>query len=96
MAKTNFQSIDEYIETFPKQVQGKLKDVRRAIRKAIPKAEEAISYQIPTFKVNGKYIVYFAGYKNHISVYPFSTEMGRSMKEEILHLGKGDDPVPAG
>ena len=49
MAKTDFKSIDEYIATFPPDVQATLQRVRTTIRKAVPKAEEAISYQIPTF-----------------------------------------------
>ncbi|MEQ8523914.1 DUF1801 domain-containing protein [Gracilimonas sp.] len=69
MAKTDFQSIDEYIETFPKEVQQKLQKIREVVRKAAPNAEEAISYQMPTFKLNGN-LVHFAAFKNHIGLYP--------------------------
>ena len=61
MAKTDFKSVDEYIATHPPDVQATLQRVRSTIRKAVPKAEEAISYQISTFKLHGRYVVYFAG-----------------------------------
>src|SRR4030095_9674620 len=69
-ARPNFTSIDEYIATFPDDVQKILQRIRKTIKKAAPKAEETISYQIPTFKLNGSYLIYFAGYKKHVSVYP--------------------------
>jgi len=61
-----FKTIDEYIKASPKDVQGILQKVRLTIRKAAPKAVETISYQMPTFKLNGKGLVYFAAFKNHI------------------------------
>ncbi len=57
-------NIDQYIETFPKEIQEILQKVRETIKKAAPKAEETISYAMPTFKLNGN-LVHFAGYKNH-------------------------------
>ena len=94
-------SIDEYISTFPESTQNLLNKVRSTMRKAIPKAEETISYGIPTFKLNGKYVIYFAGYKNHISVYPAPRE-NPEFKKELLQYkgGKGtvqfpiDQPLP--
>ncbi|PYV41552.1 MAG: hypothetical protein DMG06_16705 [Acidobacteria bacterium] len=68
--KKQFGTIDEYIKTFPEDVQRILEKIRQTIKKAAPAAEEAISYQIPTFKLNGKYLVYFAAFKNHIGLYP--------------------------
>jgi uncharacterized protein YdhG (YjbR/CyaY superfamily) len=68
MAKV--ESIDQYIASFPSEVQPTLQAVRQAIRRAIPETEETISYGIPTFTLGGKYVVYFAGWKHHISVYP--------------------------
>lgn len=64
-----FDSIDEYIATFPKSVQDALQQVRKAIREAAPKAEEAISYNMPAFKLNGN-LVWFGAFKNHIGFYP--------------------------
>jgi uncharacterized protein YdhG (YjbR/CyaY superfamily) len=65
-----FESIDDYIESFPAEVQAILEAVRRSIRKSAPEAEETISYQMPTFTLNGKYLVYFGGWKHHIGLYP--------------------------
>lgn len=67
MAKTDFQSIDEYIATFPKQIQARLQEIRQIIHAAVPEAEETISYQIPCFKLNGP-ILYFSAYKNHSGI----------------------------
>ena len=83
MAKTDFKSIDEYIATFPPDVQDTLQRVRTTIRKAVPKAEEAISYQIPTFKLHASYVVYFAGWKQHYSLYPASSQLVAAFKDEL-------------
>ena len=61
--------VDRYIATFPKDVQALLKKVRRTIRAAAPKATEVISYNIPAYRQNGM-LVYFAGFKSHIGLYP--------------------------
>ncbi len=66
-------TIDKYIETFPDAVQSILKKIRRTIKSAAPNTTEGISYRIPTFYLNGKYLVYFAAFKNHISIYPATT-----------------------
>jgi len=63
--KVAFKSMDEYVSTFPKTVQEKLEELRTTIKVAAPDAEETISYQIPTFKLNGKFLIYFAGWTNH-------------------------------
>ena len=68
-AKVNFQSIDQYIATFPEDVQKIMQQLRTTIKAAAPEAEEEISYNMPTFTLNGKYLVYFAGWKNHIAFY---------------------------
>jgi uncharacterized protein YdhG (YjbR/CyaY superfamily) len=67
MAKTDFRTVDEYIATFPDDVQSVLQTVRRTIQDAVPEAEEAISYQIPAFKFHG-WLLYFSAYKNHYSL----------------------------
>ncbi|MCB9354076.1 MAG: DUF1801 domain-containing protein [Lewinellaceae bacterium] len=64
-----FKTTDEYIATFPEEVQAILQQVRATIRAAAPGAEEAISYQIPTFKLKGN-LVHFAAFKQHIGFYP--------------------------
>ncbi|MGA2900913.1 MAG: DUF1801 domain-containing protein [Candidatus Acidiferrales bacterium] len=68
--KKQFKSIDEYISASPKDVQSILEKIRRTIRKAAPEAAEAISYQIPTFELNGKSLIHFAAFKNHIALFP--------------------------
>lgn len=67
--KSEFINIDEYISTFPEEVQEILTEFRKTILEAAPEAVEKISYQMPTFFLNGN-LVHFAGYKNHIGFYP--------------------------
>ncbi len=95
-------NIDEYIATFPKDIQAKLQKIRATIKKAAPKAEEAIKYQIPTFTLNGN-LVHFAAYKNHIGFYPAPSGI-EAFKKELApyESGKGtlkfplDEPIPYG
>jgi len=68
--KNQFRTIDEYIKVFPKDVQIILEKIRQVIGKVAPEAIEAISYQMPTFKLNGRNLVHFAAWKNHIGFYP--------------------------
>lgn len=70
MANTNYQSIDEYKITLPKDTQVVLEKVRQLIQKEVPEATEAISYQIPVFKLKGRNLIHFAVWKSHFSVYP--------------------------
>ena len=65
-----FESVDDYIASFPPEVQAELQAARRTIRAAAPDAEESISYAIPTFSVAGRPVVYLSGWKKHISIYP--------------------------
>lgn len=96
------KDIDEYIADFPVDVQLLLQKVRTAIRKAAPKAEEAIKYQMPTFVLNGN-LIHFAGYKNHIGLYPGSKPI-EEFKDELsrYETSKGtvrlplDKPIPVG
>lgn len=82
LSKNSYKTIDEYIDLFPKDVQIILQELRKVIRKELPKdIEETISYGIPTFKLNGKYVVYFAGYKQHISIHPILEEIQKSIPE---------------
>lgn len=78
--KKQFETIDEYIGIFPENIQVLLKQVRKTIRKSAPRAEESISYQMPAFKLNG-YLVFFAGYKNHIGFYPTPSAITAFKKE---------------
>jgi uncharacterized protein YdhG (YjbR/CyaY superfamily) len=76
-----FKTIDEYIATFPKNVQIILEELRQAIRESAPAAEETISYQMPAFKLNG-ILVWFAAFKNHFGFYP-KTSAIEAFKEEL-------------
>ena len=69
MAST-FATIDDYIRAQSEGVQPVLQQLRRAIHEAAPDAEETISYKIPAFRLNGEVLVYFAGWKHHVSLYP--------------------------
>ncbi|HEV2992372.1 MAG TPA: DUF1801 domain-containing protein [Candidatus Angelobacter sp.] len=103
MAKTDFKSIDEYIASRPETIQDVLRQVRRIIRKALPKAEEVISYQIPAYRLHSKVVLYFAGWKNHYSLYPASGHLVEAFKEDLARyeLSKGtirfplSEPIPA-
>ena len=92
--KKEFKTIDEYIATFPKNIQSILEEMRQTIRDSAPKAEEAISYQMPTFKLNGN-LVYFAAFKNHIGFYPTSSAI-EAFKEELsdYEVSKGTVRFP--
>jgi uncharacterized protein YdhG (YjbR/CyaY superfamily) len=100
MKQTAPRNIDEYIAGFPDHVQEILEKIRITIRKAAPDAEEAISYQIPTFKLKGN-LVFFAAYKKHIGLYP-APRGNEEFKEELASYegGKGtvrfplDKPIP--
>ena len=95
------RSIDEYIAGFPRGVQIILEKIRATISKAAPEAEEKISYHIPSFTLNGKYLIYFAAYQKHIGLYPAPRGVDE-FKEELAAYegGKGtvrfplDKPIP--
>jgi len=93
--KNKFETIDEYIKIFPKDVQNLMKSVRQTIKKAAPKAEETINYQIPTFKLNGN-LVHFAAFKNHIGFYPGSKAIeifSKDLKEYKTSKGAIQFPI---
>ncbi len=68
-AKKQFKTVDDYIATFPKDVQGILEKIRYSILESAPDAVEVISYQMPAFKLKGKILVYYASWKKHIGFY---------------------------
>jgi uncharacterized protein YdhG (YjbR/CyaY superfamily) len=99
-SRKTFKTIDEYIATFPEDVQTVLHELRLVIRDSAPEAKEAISYKMPAFKQNGT-LVWFAAFKNHIGFYP--TALGiEAFKSELsgYELSKGtirfplDKPIP--
>ncbi len=90
----NASEIDQYILAFPDEVQKLLVQLRAAVKKAAPEAEEVISYQMPAFKFHG-ILVYFAGHKNHIGFYPTSTGIAAFKEELSVYKGaKGSVQFP--
>ena len=77
----HFTSIDDYISTFDESVQAVLEQVRQTIRRVLPDAIETIRYDMPTFAVNGKSLVHFAGWKNHIGIYPMPQQDAETEQE---------------
>jgi len=97
-----FKSVDEYIASQPEAVQPVLELVRGTIRKALPRAEELISYNIPTYKLPGGAVLYFAGWKRYYSLYPATGRIIAAFKDELgpYEVNKGtirfplSEPVP--
>jgi uncharacterized protein YdhG (YjbR/CyaY superfamily) len=83
MATTKFTSVDQYIAALPEEVQAVLQQVRSAIRKALPDADEVISYQIPAYKVRGSTVIHFAGWKQHYSLYPADDDLVAAFKDDL-------------
>lgn len=102
MAKTACKSVDQYIASQPDARLGILERVRSAIRKAVPAAEEVISYKIPTYKLPGGGGLYFAGWKQHYSLYPAGERLLIAFQDELAcyQISKGtirfplSQPVP--
>jgi uncharacterized protein YdhG (YjbR/CyaY superfamily) len=100
---TAYATVDDYLDAQPVAHRATLLDVRAAIRKALPEAEEVISYGIPAYRVNGRVAIFFAGWKAHYSIYPLSDAVLAALGEELrpYTLAKGtirfplSEPVPA-
>jgi uncharacterized protein YdhG (YjbR/CyaY superfamily) len=84
MAKPELRSVDDYIASQPEAAKSILERVRSTIRKAIPDAEEVISYKIPAYKQNGRVVIYFAGWKQHYSVYPATARVVAACKDDLV------------
>jgi uncharacterized protein YdhG (YjbR/CyaY superfamily) len=92
--KNAFTSIDEYVLTFPKEVQEKLREIRKVIKAAAPDAEERISYQMPAFRLKG-ILVYFAAFQHHIGFYPTGSAIVTFKKDLAGYKsGKGSVQFP--
>jgi len=98
--REQFKTIDEYIKTFPKDIQSTLEQMRQTIHQAAPEAQETINYQIPTFRLNDN-LVHFAAFKNHIGFYPAPSGIEAFKKELSAYKSeKGsvqfpiDKPIP--
>src|SRR5262245_1552559 len=103
VARPNVGGVDDYIASQPDEVQPVLQRVRRIIRRALPDAEETISYRIPTYKQIGQDVVYFAAFKQHWSLYPVTGAVRAQLTRELASYegGKGtvrfplSEPMPA-
>ena len=98
---TTLKTIDEYIAGYPAEVQTILEKIRKIICAVAPGAKETISYGIPTFKLNGKNLVHFAGYKYHVGFYPGSEAISvfeQELKDYATSKGtvqfQLDEPIP--
>lgn len=98
--KNTYISIDEYVKCFPLEVQKKLEELRAAIKRMVPDAKEKISYQMPTFDLNGN-LVHFAAHKSHIGFYPGPSGIAAFEQElKAYKHAKGsvqfplDEPLP--
>jgi uncharacterized protein YdhG (YjbR/CyaY superfamily) len=93
--KADFKSVEDYINTFSKETQTVLESIRAAIKHSAPKAVESISYGMPAYKLNGKPLVYFGGYKNHIGFYATPTGHAEFAEElSVYKQGKGSVQFP--
>lgn len=99
--KQGYRTIDEYVRAFPPATQAILRRMRQIIREAAPEATETISYQMPTFKLNGRNLVHFAAWEKHIGFYPQPSGTAAFQKELSPYKGaKGsvqfplDEPIP--
>ncbi len=96
------RSVDEYIAAQPEAARTKLRQVRATIRKAVPTAVEGIAYRMPAYKLNGKPLLYFAGFKEHYSLFAASGTFFAALKDELkgYEMRKGTvrfpltEPVP--
>ena len=82
-------SVDEYLAGFPPETRAVLEELRALVRETAPEATEGISYAIPTFFVDGHYLVYFAGWKKHVALYPLTPAVEKALGEELAPYRKG-------
>jgi uncharacterized protein YdhG (YjbR/CyaY superfamily) len=96
-----YQSVDEYISTFPETTQEVLQALRALVKKVAPQSEDVISYNIPAAKLDDKMLIYYAGWKQHVSVYPTPKGDPKLLTEVAPYIkGRGtlqfplQDPIP--
>ena len=102
MPKADTASVDAYIAARPEGIRGVLETVRAAIRRALPDAEEIISYKIPAYRVGGRIAIWFAAWPEHYSLYPVGDEAAAALGEDVARRRSGrgtlrfrlDEPVP--
>ena len=98
MGRRDFMNVDEYISAQPEAAQVVLQRVRNALRKALPGAEEVISYKIPAYKLQNGLVLYFAGWKEHYSLYPAGERLVAAFKDRLAayKVTKGTIRFPLG
>jgi uncharacterized protein YdhG (YjbR/CyaY superfamily) len=89
----DFQNMDKYIKNFPSNIQKMLEQIRQTIHAIVPEATEVISYQMPAFKLNGRVLIYFAAWKEHVGLYPVTAPMLASIKELANYETSGKGTV---
>ena len=96
MPKTDFKTVDEYIAAQPENVRPILERVRAAIRKALPSAEEIISYKMPTYKIDGSRVIFFAAWKQHYALYAATDHVVAAFKDDLApyEIDKGTIRFP--
>jgi uncharacterized protein YdhG (YjbR/CyaY superfamily) len=100
--RPKFSTIEDYINSYPPEVQISLQKIRQSIKDQVPEGTEGISYGIPVINFGGTYLLYFAGFKAHLSVYPITWALETSLENEIkpYRSGRGtlkfslDKPIP--
>ena len=103
MKRADHRSVSAYIAAQPLPARSVLRRVRATLRKALPGATEGISYRIPIYRLGGRMVLYFAGFRHHYSIYPATTRVKAALGRELAGLlhSKGtirfplDKPVPA-
>jgi len=83
MAKTDYKSVDKYIAAQPERTRAVLQTLRGIVKRAVPDAKEAISYQIPAYRHESGFFLYLSGWKNHYSLYPASDALVAALKDDI-------------
>jgi uncharacterized protein YdhG (YjbR/CyaY superfamily) len=83
VANNDYKSVDEYISAQPEELRDALQRVRSTIRKAVPEAAEVISYKMPTYKLRGNRVLYFAGWKQHYALYAATDSVVAAFKDEL-------------
>jgi uncharacterized protein YdhG (YjbR/CyaY superfamily) len=102
MVRAGFKTVDTYIAAQPPATQKALKKLRSILRRALPGAEEVISYQIPAYRLHGRIVLFFAGWSEHYSLYPAGSRLSDSLKKELAsyELSRGtirfplSEPIP--
>lgn len=93
-SKSQFKTVDDYINSFPEAVKQQLQALRQVIKEAAPEAEETVKYGMPTFTLNGN-LVYFAAWKEHIALYPATAAAEAAIPElSAYKTGKGTFQFP--